>query len=61
VAHAGLRTGDVILTIAGSKIASEEQLREAIRKIGPGKTDFSFRRGNETKNVTVNCSQCKVE
>ena len=61
VAHAGLQTGDVILTIAGKKIESEDELRQAIRKIGPGKSEFSLRRGKDTKKVTVNCPQCKAE
>jgi hypothetical protein len=61
VAKAGILTKDVILTIGSKKISSEDDLRQAIRKIGPGKTEFSFRRGNDTKAVIVNCQACKAE
>ena len=61
VAKSGLLTKDVILAIGGKKIASEDDLRQTIRKIGPGKTEFSFRRGNDTKTVTVVCPNCRAE
>ena len=61
MAKAGVHIGDVILSIAGSKIASEDDLRQAIFKIGPGKTAYSFRRGEETKTVNVDCPNCKAQ
>jgi hypothetical protein len=61
VAKAGLLTKDVILAIGGKKISREDDLRQAIRKIGSGKTEFSFRRGNDTKAVTVDCPNCEAE
>lgn len=61
VARAGLQAGDVILTIAGKKITSEDELRQAIKKIGPGKTEFSYRRAGATKTAVVNCPDCKAE
>jgi TIR domain/PDZ domain len=61
VARAGLQAGDVILTITGKKTTSEDELRQAIKKIGPGKTEFSYRRAGATKTAVVNCSDCKVE
>lgn len=61
VAKAGIHVGDVVLSIAGKKIDSEDDLRQAIFKIGPGKTQYSYRRGGDTKTVTVDCTNCKVE
>ncbi len=61
MARAGIHTGDVILSIAGKKIASEEDLRQAIFKIGPGKTEYSYRRGGDIKTTAVDCLNCKVE
>ena len=58
LAKAGIHAGDVVLAIAGMKIASEEKLREAIRKVGAGKTEFIFRRDNRTRTVAVECSGC---
>jgi hypothetical protein len=61
IAKAGIHVGDVILSIGGSKIASEDDLRQAIFKIGAGRTAYSFRRGEETKTVNVDCPTCKAE
>jgi hypothetical protein len=61
MAKAGLHVGDVVLSIGGKKIASEDDLRQAIFKIGPGKTQYSYRRGGETKTMAVDCPNCKVE
>jgi PDZ domain/TIR domain len=61
MAKAGVHVGDVVLSIGGKKIASEDDLRQAIFKIGPGKTQYSYRRGGDTKTVVVDCPGCKVE
>jgi TIR domain/PDZ domain len=61
MAKAGLHVGDVVLSIGGKKIASEDDLRQAIFKIGPGKTQYSYRRGGDIKTVAVDCPNCKVE
>jgi TIR domain/PDZ domain len=61
MAKAGLHVGDVVLSIGGKKIASEDDLRQAIFKIGPGKTQYSYRRGSDIKTVAVDCPNCKVE
>jgi hypothetical protein len=61
VARAGLHVGDVVLSIAGKQIASEDDLRQAIFKIGPGKTTYSYRRGSDTKTVSIECRNCKTE
>jgi S1-C subfamily serine protease len=61
VARAGLHVGDVVLAIAGKQIASEDDLRQAIFKIGPGKTTYSYRRGSDTKTVSIECRNCKTQ
>jgi len=61
MAKAGIHVGDVVLSIAGKKITSEDDLRQAIFKIGPGKTQYSYRRGGDTKTVAVDCPGCKIE
>jgi hypothetical protein len=61
MAKAGVHVGDVMVSIGDRKIASEDDLRQAIFKIGPGKTRYSYRRDGETKTVAVDCSNCKVE
>jgi len=61
IAKAGIHVGDVVLSIGSRKIASEDDLRQAIFKIGPGKTDYSYRRGGDTHRVAVDCPACKAE
>lgn len=61
MAKAGIHVGDVVVSIGGKKIASEDDLRQAIFKIGPGKTQYFYQRDGETKTVTVDCPNCRVE
>ncbi|GEM_PF-581648 len=61
MAKAGIHVGDVVLSIAGKKIASEDDLRQAIFKIGPGRTEYAYRRAGDVKTVAVECPGCKVE
>ena len=61
VAKAGILAKDVILAIGGKEISSEGDLRQALKKIGPGKTEVSFRRDNKTRTVTLDCPNCKAE
>src|SRR6266850_7290579 len=61
MAKAGIHVGDVFLAIGGKKIGGEDDLRQAIFKIGPGKTQYSYRRGSDTQTVAVDCANCKVE
>jgi hypothetical protein len=61
IAKAGIHVGDVVLSIAGKKILSEDDLRQAIFKISPGKTQYSYRRGSDIKTVSIDCPGCKVE
>jgi hypothetical protein len=56
---AGLRAGDVITKIAGVRIAAENDLRVALRKIGPGITSFTIRRGETELTLEVDCPPCK--
>jgi S1-C subfamily serine protease len=56
-----MKKGDLVLSIGGAKISSEDDLRRAIRRIGPGKTQFSFRRGNQADIAVVDCPNCKSE
>ena len=61
MARAESHVGDVILSIGGKKVGSENDLRQRIFKIGPGKTEYSFRRGCETKTISLDCSNCEAE
>ena len=61
IAKAGIHVGDVVLSIGSRKIGSEDDLRQAIFKIGPGKTEYSYRRGGDTHRVAVDCASCKAE
>ena len=56
---AGLQADDVIVAIDERNIGGEDDLRQALRKGGSG-SRFSFRRGNDTKTVVVDCPTCKV-
>jgi hypothetical protein len=61
MARAGLQVGDVMLSIGDRRLGSENDLRQAIFKIGPGKTEYSYRRGSDTKTIAVDCPSCKAE
>lgn len=59
-AKAGIHVFDIIEGIGGHKIASVNDLREAIRKLGPGKTSFMIRRPNGPETISVDCPNCKA-
>jgi membrane-associated protease RseP (regulator of RpoE activity) len=61
IAKAGIHVGDVVLSIGSRKITSEDDLRQAIFKIGPGKTEYSYRRGSDTHTAAVDCAACKAD
>src|SRR5262245_12146308 len=61
MAKAGIHVGDIILSIAGKKITSEDELRQAIFKIGPGKTTYTYRRGEDSKTVAIECAKCEAQ
>jgi hypothetical protein len=57
---AGLHVGDVVAAIDGQKITTQDDLRRAIKAIGPGKSRYLIRRGKETLTVEIDCPTCKV-
>jgi hypothetical protein len=59
-AKAGVHVSDVIVEMGGRKLITEDDLRQAILKIGPGKTRFSIRRGDDVKTVLIDCPSCKA-
>ena len=58
---AGIHVFDTIEGIGSHKIETVDDLREAIRKLGPGKTSFMIRRPNGRKTISVDCPNCKAE
>jgi len=58
---AGIHVFDVIEAIGSRKIETVDDLRQTIRKLGPGKTQFILRSPNGPKTVLVDCSNCKAE
>jgi hypothetical protein len=56
----GLNVGDVIVAINGQNIETEDDLRRAIRAIGPGKSTYLIRRGQETLTVAIDCPACQA-
>lgn len=56
----GMRAGDVITAIAGAPIRSEDDLRQAFKKMGPGVTRFTIRRVTGEVTLDVDCpAACK--
>jgi hypothetical protein len=59
-AKAGIHVFDIIEGIGAHKIESVDDLRAAIRKLGPGKTAFMIRRPNGRTTISVDCPNCKA-
>jgi hypothetical protein len=57
---AGLHSGDVVASINGARILSEDDLRKATKAIGPGKSRYVIQRGKETLTVDIDCPTCTV-
>jgi hypothetical protein len=57
---AGLQAGDVVLAVNGQTLATQDDLRRALRGIGPGKTRYTIRRGKETLTLEIDCPACRV-
>ena len=55
---AGLRAGDVVASINGQNISSQDDLRRAVRAIGPGKSRYLIRRGSDTLTVEIDRPAC---
>jgi TIR domain/PDZ domain len=58
---AGIHVFDVIEAIGGHKIETVDDLRQSLRKLGAGKSQFIIRSPNGRKTVTVDCPKCKPE
>lgn len=61
MAVAGIQAGDVILAVNGKKIESEDDLRQAIRRVDAGKSKFAIQRQQKTKTVIVDCPKCTLD
>jgi TIR domain/PDZ domain len=59
--RAGIHVFDIIEAIGSHKIDTVDDLRKTIRKLGPGRTQFSIRRPNGRKIISVDCPNCKAE
>jgi hypothetical protein len=57
-AQAGIHPKDVIMEINGTKIATEDDLSQTVRRLGPGKISFKLRRGDDVRSVVVDCPNC---
>ena len=55
---AGLHVRDVITRVGATAIVTEDDLRAAFRKLGPGKTRFTVKRGGEELTLDVECPGC---
>jgi hypothetical protein len=55
---AGLHAGDVVAAINDHKIESEDDLRRVLRGIGPGKSRYLIRRGEQTLTLEIDCPTC---
>jgi hypothetical protein len=55
---AGLQAGDVITAIAGAPIKSAQDLRRALRGVGPGMTRYGIRRDGRDLTLDIDCPAC---
>jgi S1-C subfamily serine protease len=58
---AGLHVGDVITKIRRTPIAAENDLRTALRNLGPGVASFTVKRGGQELELQVDCPRCVVQ
>lgn len=58
---AGIRTGDIIKTINGKKVESNEDIEKIISQSNGSKMNFNIIRDNETKKITVTPKICKTD
>jgi membrane-associated protease RseP (regulator of RpoE activity) len=56
--RAGLQAGDVITAIGDAPIKSADDLRQAARRVGPGKTRYGVRRNDRTLAIDIECPDC---
>ena len=58
---AGMHAGDVITRIGQTPIAAEDDLRASLRKLGPGVSRFTVKRGEKEQVLEIECPGCRVE
>jgi len=58
---AGIRTGDIIKTINGNKVGSNEDIEKIISESNGTKMQFSIIRDNQTKEITVTPQLCETD
>jgi membrane-associated protease RseP (regulator of RpoE activity) len=57
---AGVHAMDVITSINGRKIATEDDLRAVFNALGPGKSKYTISRGSETLTLEIDCPTCEI-
>lgn len=57
---AGLRVLDVVVAVESRRIDGEDDLRQALKEIGPGKTRFVIRRAGEEITREIDCPACTL-
>jgi hypothetical protein len=55
---AGIHAGDVLMSINGQRMLSEDDIRRVIKGLGPGKSRYVIRRGTETLTFDIDCPKC---
>jgi hypothetical protein len=55
---AGVHAGDVVISIDGQRMTTEDEIRRVLRGIGPGKTRYLVRRSKETLTFDIDCPTC---
>jgi hypothetical protein len=58
--QAGLRKGDLITAVGPSTIKSVQDLRVALRAVGPGTTRYQIRRNGKASTIDIACKDCTV-
>ena len=58
---AGIRIGDIIKSIDGKKISSNEDIEEIISKSNGSKIQFTIIRDNQTKKISVTPELCEID
>jgi hypothetical protein len=56
--EAGFHPMDIVIEINGQKIVTENDLRQAVRKLGAGKSSFTLRGQEGVRTVSVDCPKC---
>jgi len=60
--HAGVKTGDAILQVAGKNVSDVQSLRDAITSVQPGSSyKLQIRRNGQEQTLTVPASGARVQ